>query len=88
MHVSIQGVTTFYLNGSVHIRSFEAKVDLGGYRQADKQPVVETEVVDQLENVRHRQVDQRHATLQGQDHTPITTHTKTLFDFSDKQLYS
>ena len=45
-----------YLNRSVHIWKFDAKVDLAGYREADEQPVVETEVVDQLENVRHGQV--------------------------------
>lgn len=56
----------------MHIRSFEAKVDQAGYWQADEQPVVETEVVDQLEYVRHRQVDQRHATLKREDQT----HTK------------
>ncbi len=47
----------------MQIRSFEAKVDLAGYWQADKQPVVKTEVVDQSEDVRHRQVEKRHSTL-------------------------
>lgn len=52
-----------YLNRSVQIRSFEAKVDLAGNWQADEQPVIKTEVVDQLEDVGHGQVEQRHSTL-------------------------
>lgn len=41
----------------MQVRSFEAKVDQAGYWHANKQPVVKAEVVYQLENVRHRQVD-------------------------------
>lgn len=52
-----------YLNRSVQVGSFESKVDLGCDWQADEQPVVKTEVVDQLEDVGHGQVEQRHGTL-------------------------
>lgn len=45
------------------IRSLEAKVDLAGYGHADEQPVVKTEVINQLEDIRNRQVQQSHGTL-------------------------
>lgn len=57
-------VSVSYLHRSVHIWSFNAEVNQTGYRQTDEQPVVETEVVDQLEYVGHRQIEQRHATLE------------------------
>lgn len=45
-----------YLNRTRHFGSFDAKVDLTGYRHADEQPVIKAEVVDQPEYIRHRQV--------------------------------
>ena len=62
----------------MQIWKFETKVDLAGYWQANKQPIIKTEVVDQLENIGHSQVDQRHGTLKREE---IQTHTKKLFEF-------
>ena len=77
-----------YLNRSGKIRCFEAKVDLAGNGQADKQPVVKTEVVDQLENIGHGQVEQRHGTLGREDnrhtHTHTYTYTHTQLEFGKK----
>lgn len=58
-----------YLDGPRQIWSFEAKVDLTGYGHADEEPVVETEEVDQLEDIGHRQVEQRHGPLREKSHT-------------------
>lgn len=74
--------TSFYLNRSVQIWKFETKVDLAGYWQANKQPIIKTEVVDQLENIGHSQVHQRHGTLKREE---IQTHTKTLLSLATGQ---
>ena len=47
----------------MHIRSFEPKVYQAGDWQANKQPVIKTEVVDQPEDIRYGEVNQRHRTL-------------------------
>ena len=67
--------TSFYLDRSVQIWKFETKVDLAGYWQANKQPIIKTEVVDQLENIGHNQVEQRHDTLKREE-----IYTKTLVE--------
>lgn len=54
-----------HLHRSGQVGKFNPQVDLAGYRQPDEQPVIKAEIVDQLENVGHRQVEQRHAALQG-----------------------
>lgn len=52
-----------YLDRSVQIWSFDTQVDQTSYREANKQPIIKTEVVDQLEHIRHRQKQQWHGTL-------------------------
>ena len=52
-----------YLDGPVHIRGLEPQVDQAADGQADEQPVVEAEVVDELEDVAHAQVEQSHGAL-------------------------
>lgn len=46
-----------YLNRARQIGKSESKVDLTGYRQADEQPVIKAEVVDQPEDVGHGEVN-------------------------------
>ena len=54
------GVSGAYLDRPVHVGRGDAQVYLAADGQADEQPVVEAEVVDELEDVTHTQVDQRH----------------------------
>lgn len=44
-----------------------AEVDLPGNRKTHEKPVAETVVVDELENVLDRQIDQGHEALNGRD---------------------
>lgn len=75
MHVIAHARLICYLDGPVQVRSLEAQVDLAADRQTNEQPVVETEVVNQLENITYTQVDQSHASLRRKEQTH--THTKT-----------
>lgn len=54
-----------HLERSVSVRLFPAEVDLPGDGQTHEEPVAETVVVDELEDVFHCQVDQWHDTLDG-----------------------
>lgn len=47
----------------MEVRSLDAQVDLAGYGHADKQPVVEAEVINELEDIRDAQVQQSHGAL-------------------------
>lgn len=49
-----------------HVRTLEPQVDLAADGEADEEPVVEAEVVDQLEDVPHAQVDEGHAAVKQQ----------------------
>lgn len=67
-----------HLHGAFQLWNFDAKVDLTGNGHADEQPVVEAKVVDQLENIWHRQVDESHATLgmeRGTENSRLTCKT-------------
>ena len=54
-----------HLERSVSVRFFPAEVDLPGDGQTHEEPVAKTIVVDELEDIFHRQVDQWHDTLDG-----------------------
>lgn len=51
------------LERSGSVRLLPAEVDLAGDGQPHEEPVTEAVVVDELEDVLHCQVDQRHDTL-------------------------
>lgn len=52
-----------HLERSGSVGLFPAEVDLAGDGQTHKEPVAKAVVVDELEDVFHCQVDQRHDTL-------------------------
>ena len=56
-----------YLDGPVHVGELDPQVDLAGDGQANEQPVIEAEVVNELEDVPHAQVDERHAALEREN---------------------
>lgn len=52
-----------YLEGTRPIRLLPAQIKLTHNREPHKEPVAEAVVVNELEDVLHAQVDQRHDTL-------------------------
>lgn len=51
------------LDGSVQLGGLDAKIDEADDGQADEEPVVEAEIVDQAKDVRHGEIQQRHDAL-------------------------
>lgn len=56
-------LTRSHLERSGPVGLFPAEVNLPGDRQTHEEPVAEAVIVDELENILHRQVDQGHDTL-------------------------
>lgn len=57
------GLHCSHLEGSGSVRLFPAQVDLPSDGQTHEEPVAEAVVVDELEDILHGEVDQRHDTL-------------------------
>lgn len=63
LYILQEGLHCSYLEGSGSVRLFPAQVDLPSNGQTHEKPVAEAVVVDELEDILHSEVDQRHDTL-------------------------
>lgn len=61
-----------HLERSGSVGLFPAEVDLPGDGQTHEEPVTKAVVVDELEDIFHRQVDQWHDTLENNEEIPDT----------------
>lgn len=63
LYILQEGLHCSHLERSGSVRLFPAQVDLPSDGQTHEKPVAEAVVVDELEDILHSEVDQRHDTL-------------------------